>query len=111
MGPPGHVLVEHSDLANGKASALVHADRAATVVLSASYDPGWHASVDGHAEPTVMVRRRRSSASSGVPAPHTVTFSYGGFGSYDALFLLALAVFAVMAATPPLVRIVRRRRH
>ncbi len=110
IGKPGRVLVEHSDLANGKASALVHADRAATVVLSASYDPGWHASVDGHAEPTVMVAPALVGVVVG-PGTHTVTFSYGGFGSYDALFLLALAVFAVMAATPPLVRIVRRRRH
>ena len=99
VGPPGHVLVEHADLANGEARALVHAGRAATVVLSASYDPGWHATVDGHARPTVMVAPALVGVVVG-PGTHTVTFSYGGFGSYDVLFVLALAVFAVLAAAP-----------
>ena len=45
------------------------------------------------------------------PGTPTVTFSYRGFGSYDALFLLALAVFAVLAAAPWLARIIRRHRR
>ncbi len=51
QGSPGHVVVEHADLANGSASAVVQANRRATVVLSASYDPGWHATVNGQAAP------------------------------------------------------------
>ena len=110
VGRPGHVLVEHADLANGEARALVHAGRAATVVLSASYDPGWHATIDGHARPTVMVAPALVGVVVG-PGTHTVTFSYGGFGSYDVLFVLALAVFAVLAAAPSIARIVRRPRR
>ena len=103
------MLIEHSDLANGQAVALVRANRAATVVLSASYDPGWQANVDGHPAPTVMVAPALVGVVVG-PGTHTVAFRYGGYGSYDALLVLALAVFAVMAAAPWLVRAVRRRR-
>jgi uncharacterized membrane protein YfhO len=81
----------------------------ATVVLSASYDPGWHAAVDGHTVPTVMVAPALVGVVVG-PGTHTVTFRYGGYGSYDVLFMLALAVFVVMAAAPSLARAVRRRR-
>ena len=55
VGPPGHVVVEQADLENGTASAVVRTNRRATVVLSASYDPGWSATVDGHPAPAVMV--------------------------------------------------------
>ncbi len=109
VGPPGRVVAEQSDLANGEASAVVHANRVTTVVLSASYDPGWHAVVNGRSVPTVMV----APALVGVvvsPGTHTVTFRYGGYGSYDVLFLLALVVFALLAAVPTIAHAMRRRR-
>jgi len=43
------------------------------------------------------------------PGVHTVTFTYTGYGSYDALFLLALAVFVVLAAAPLVWRRLRDR--
>ncbi len=102
-GPPGRVLAEQADLANGMARAVVRTDRRATVVLSASYDPGWGATVDGHPAPTVMVAPALVGVVVG-PGVHTVAFSYGGYGSYDALFVLALAVLAVLAVAPVLWR-------
>ena len=40
------------------------------------------------------------------PGVHTVAFSYAGYGSYDLLFVLALAVLAGLAvlAVAPVVR-------
>ena len=90
QGTPGRVVAEHADLPNGTASAVVHTTRRATVVLSASYDPGWHATVNGRPAPTVMVAPALVGVVVG-PGVHTVTFSYGGYGSYPALFVLALA--------------------
>ena len=106
-GPPGHVIVEHADLANGSARALVRTNRRATVVLSASYDPGWSAEVDGHPAPTVMVAPALVGVVVG-PGVHTVAFSYAGYGSYAALFVLALVVLVALAVAPLAWR--RRRR-
>jgi hypothetical protein len=98
-GPPGHVVVEHANLAQGRASAVVRTNRRATVVLSASFDPGWTVTVDGHPAPTVMVAPAVVGVDVG-PGVHTVTFAYGGYGSYVPLFVLALAVFVVLAVAP-----------
>jgi hypothetical protein len=99
QGTPGHVVAEHADLPDGRASAVVHTTRRSTVVLSASYDPGWHATVNGHPAPTVMVAPALVGVVVG-PGVHTVTFSYAGYGSYTALFVLALAVLAALAFAP-----------
>ncbi len=108
-GPPGHVVVEHANLAQGRASAVVRTNRRATVVLSASFDPGWTATVDGHPEPTVMVAPAVVGVVVG-PGTHTVAFAYGGYGSYIPLFLLALAVFVALAVGPYFWRLWRRSR-
>lgn len=98
-GSPGRVVTEHVNLVQGTASAVVDTRRRATVVLSASYDPGWNATVDGHRTPTVMVAPAVVGVDVG-PGVHTVRFSYGGFGSYNLLFVLALLVFVVLAVWP-----------
>ena len=99
QGAPGQVVVEHADLPNGMAGAVVHTTRRATVVLSASYDPGWKATVNGRPAPTVMVAPALVGVVVG-PGVHTVTFSYTGYGSYTALFVLALVVLAGLALAP-----------
>ncbi len=103
------MVTEHADLENGAASAVVHTTRRATVVLSASYDPGWHATVNGRPAPTVMVAPALVGVVVG-PGLHTVTFTYDGYGSYDALFILALAVLVVLAVAPLFWRRRQRRR-
>jgi hypothetical protein len=67
--------------------------RRATVVLSASYDPGWTVNVNGHPKPTVMVAPALVGVVVG-PGVHAVEFLYGGYGSYTPLFVLALLVLA-----------------
>jgi hypothetical protein len=99
QGSPGRVVTEQADLQNGAARAVVHTTRRATVVLSASYDPGWHATVNGRPVPTVMVAPALVGVVVG-PGVHTVAFTYGGYGSYDALLALALLVLLVLALAP-----------
>ena len=106
-GPPGHVVVEHANLAGGSADAVVRTNRRATVVLSASYDPGWTVTVNGHPEPTVMVAPALVGVDVG-PGVHVVRFTYGGYGRYTLLFLLALLVFVALAVGPSLWRRLRR---
>ncbi len=108
VGPPGRVITEQADMANGAARAVVRTTRRATVVLSASYDPGWRATVDGRPAPTVMVAPALVGVVVG-PGVHTVAFNYGGYGSYGALFALALGVFVVLALAPILWRRLRGR--
>jgi uncharacterized membrane protein YfhO len=101
------VVTEHADLQNGAARAVVHTTRRATVVLSASYDPGWHATVNGRPAPTVMVAPALVGVVVG-PGVHTVAFTYDGYGSYTALFVLAVVVLLAVALAPPAWRRLRR---
>jgi hypothetical protein len=88
-GPPGVVVRQHADLAQGSASAQVSLRRRAAVVLSASYDPGWAVTVDRRPARTEMVAPALVAVT--VPAgTHTVAFHYHGFGAYPGLILLAV---------------------
>jgi hypothetical protein len=107
QGSPGRVVSEHADLQNGAAHAVVHTTRRATVVLSASYDPGWHATVNGRPTPTVMVAPALVGVVVG-PGVHTVAFTYDGYGSYTALLVLAVVVLLAVALAPLARRRLRR---
>jgi hypothetical protein len=93
----GRITSERDDLATGRVTATVHATRRAVVALSASYDPGWTATVDGRATPTDML----APAIVGVTLDagvHHVVLQYQGYGSYDALLaVLVLTVGALVA--------------
>ncbi|MGD0943452.1 MAG: hypothetical protein ABR972_04135 [Acidimicrobiales bacterium] len=102
-GPPGTVLSERADLADGTVLAKVSLARPAIVLLSASYDPGWDALVDGRPAATEMVAPALVGVRLG-PGVHTVRFVYRGFPDYPQLLLLAAA--ALMA----LIVAERRRR-
>ncbi len=93
-GPPGRVLSERPDLADGKLVARVDATRTAVVVLSASFDPGWQALVDGHSAATEMVAPALVGVQVG-PGRHTVSFFYRGYPDYPQLFALWAVVLAV----------------
>ncbi len=99
-GTAGAVRTEHDDLADGTVRATVVARRAAAVVLSASFDPGWTARVDGHVEPVEMLAPALPAVRVG-PGVHTVTFTYGGFGLYPVLFgVLVVSVVAFVWGGP-----------
>ncbi|MGO9754413.1 MAG: YfhO family protein [Solirubrobacteraceae bacterium] len=87
-GPPaGTVLAERDRLEHGEVTATVTMHRAGVAVLSASFDPGWTATVDGRSRATLMVAP--ALVATAVPAgTHTVSFRYHGFGDYAALFAL-----------------------
>jgi uncharacterized membrane protein YfhO len=88
------VIDERVEWSRGRVSATVHLDRPGIVVLSASYDPGWQVTVDGHRRATEVVAP--ALVATGVPAgTHTVSFRYAGYGGYPWLF--ALAVLALLA--------------
>ena len=102
-GSPGRVLSEHADLAAGTVVARVSASRTAVVLLSASYDPGWQATVDGRAVPTEMVAPALVGVRVGAGV-HTVHFVYRGFPDYPQLFAVGVAGFVSLLAVE------RRRR-
>ena len=92
--PPGSVLREQVDLAQGAATAEVTATRRAVVVLSASFDPGWSVSVDGRPAATEMVTPALVAVTV-PPGTHQVVFRYHGFAAYPEL--LALALLSLLA--------------
>ena len=65
------------------------------VVLSASFDPGWTATVDGHRQATRMVAPAlvATDVSAG---RHTIVFRYRGYGDYLELFALCVLTMAVL---------------
>jgi hypothetical protein len=98
-GPPGTVLSEHADLASGSASAVVRLNRRAVVVLSASFDPGWSVTIDGHPAATQMVAPALVAVTV-PPGSHVIAFRYSGFGWYpELLALAALALAGTATAT------------
>jgi hypothetical protein len=91
--PVGAVTSEQAVLAEGQATTTVAMRRAGVVVLSASYDPGWTVTVDGHAGRTEMVAPALVATPVG-PGRHRVVFVYRGFSGYPLLFALAFLTLA-----------------
>lgn len=92
-GNGGRVVNEHIELDQGSARVLVRMTERGLVVLSASFDPGWTASVDGKPAPTVMVAPALVAVN--VPAgTHQIVFRYVGFSFYVPLLIVPIAVLA-----------------
>ena len=87
-GPPGRVVVQQARLAQGAAGATVRMARSGLVVLSASFDPGWQAQVDGRPVATVMVAPALVAVPVG-PGTHRVEFRYVGYAGYPLLLVLS----------------------
>jgi len=95
LPPPGVLTSEHAVLTDGVASVSVRLTRKAVVMLSASFDPGWKATIDGHPSPTMMLAPAVIGVV-GEAGHHRVVFTYKGFPWYPELG--AVAVLALAAA-------------
>jgi uncharacterized membrane protein YfhO len=70
--------------------------RAGVVVLSASFDPGWTATVDGRRQRTEMVAPALVATT--VPAgTHRIIFRYRGWQNYPLLFAIGAAALVALA--------------
>jgi hypothetical protein len=105
----GQVSTERTDLDDGEASATVRMRRPGVAVLSASYDPGWTATVNGRQRPIRMVAPALVAVDVPAGTDHVV-FRFHGYGDYPALLALSCLTLAMVAAAPVCVRYARRRR-
>jgi uncharacterized membrane protein YfhO len=69
--------------------------RRGVVVLSASFDPGWTATVDGRPQPTEMVAPALV-ATTVQAGTHRVVFHYSGFRGYPLLFAISAATLLAL---------------
>jgi hypothetical protein len=109
QSPAGAVSAEHADLDDGEAAATVRMRRPGVVVLSASYDPGWTATVNGRRRPTRIVAPALVAVDVPAGTDHVV-FRFHGYGDYPELLALSGLTLAMVAAAPLCVRWARRRR-
>ncbi|HEY6784177.1 MAG TPA: 6-pyruvoyl-tetrahydropterin synthase-related protein, partial [Gemmatimonadales bacterium] len=93
-GKPGAVVSSTADRAGGVFAATVAMRRPAVVLLKASYDPSWTATVDGRAVKPVMM----APSLVGVDVPrgrHVVRLRYAPYGAYP--WLLAIGILTALA--------------
>ena len=96
--PAGTVLAESDQLQQGLVAASVRMRQAGVVVLSASFDPGWTATVDGHRQRTEMVAPALVATT--VPAgTHRIIFRYRGWPEYPILFAVGAAALLALVYT------------
>jgi hypothetical protein len=107
--PAGTVTSQNADLADGQAAATVRMSLPGVAVLSASYDPGWTATVNGRPEPVEMVAPALVAVEVPAGTDHVV-FRYHGYGDYPELFTLGGLTLAAIAAGPAFLWLARRRR-
>ncbi len=91
----GTVVAQADHLTAGRAAATVAMRRRGIVVLSASFDPGWTATVDGRSQPTEMIAPALL-ATTVQPGAHRVVFRYHGFAGYPLLFAVSAATLLTL---------------
>lgn len=78
-------------------------------MLSASFDPGWTATVNGRPRPTRMVAPALVAVDVPAGTDHVV-FRFHGYGDYSELLALSGLTLAMVAVAPVCVRRTRWRR-
>jgi hypothetical protein len=109
QSPAGAVRAQRADLDNGEASSTVRMRRPGVAVLSASYDPGWTATVNGRRRPTRIVAPALVAVDVPAGTDHIV-FRYRGYREYPELLALSGLTLVLIAAAPACARRARRRR-
>jgi hypothetical protein len=98
-GSPGTVNSQIATLQDGVFTASVDANRPAVVLLKATYDPRWTATVDGlAAKPTMM-----APSLVGVDVPvghHELRFRYAPYSRYPLLLALGALALIALALVP-----------
>jgi hypothetical protein len=107
--PAGAARAQRADLDDGEAAATVRMRRSGIAVLSASYDPGWTATVNGRRQPTRMVAPALVAVDAPAGTDHIV-FRFHGDDNYPALLALSGLTLAIIALAPICVRHARRCR-
>ena len=107
--PGGVVRAQHADLTNGHATATIRMRHPGIAVLSASYDPGWTATVNGHPQPTHMIAPALTAVTIPTGTDH-IHFQYHGYTNYPWLLTLSALTLAITALTPLGLQHTRRRR-
>jgi hypothetical protein len=102
----GTVRAESTDLDDGEAAATVRMRQPGIVVLSASYDPGWTATVNGRPQPIRMVAPALVAVDAPAGTDHVV-FRFHGYDDYPQLLALSGLTLALAAVAPVCAR--RRR--
>ena len=98
--PAGMVRGQSAALTAGLASATVRMRGPGVAVLSASYDPGWTATVNGRRRPTRLVAPALVAVD--VPAgTDRVVFRFHGYGDYPELLALSLLSIVVVGLSRP----------
>jgi hypothetical protein len=95
----GEIRAERTDLDDGEASATLQMRRPGVAVLSASYDPGWTATVNGRRRATRMVAPALVAVDVPMGTDHVV-FRYRGYGDYVELLALSGLTLIMIAVAP-----------
>jgi hypothetical protein len=107
--PAGAVRAERAELDHGEASATLQMRGPGAAVLSASYDPGWTATVNGRRQPTRMLAPALVAVDVLAGTDH-VEFRFHGYGDYPELLALSGLTLAMIALAPLCLRRARRCR-
>jgi hypothetical protein len=91
----GAVSAETDNLNQGEVDATVRMRQPGEVILSASFDPGWTATIDGR--PRAMEMIAPALVATTVPAgTHRIIFRYAGFHHYPLLFAVSGLALVVL---------------
>jgi hypothetical protein len=99
----GAVGAQHAELNHGEAAATLQMRRPGVAVLSASFDPGWTATVNGRRQPTRMVAPALVAVDIPAGTDHIV-FRYHGYDDYPELLALSGLTLALIALAPVYLR-------